>query len=141
MVHRDVAANQQITILDVPAVGMLNAHMGLLPAFRGMNVLEWGLLAGQPIGVSVHFVTRGIDTGDILGFQKIPIEPGDTLDALRAKSLAINVELLARCVRQLAEGKAVRTPQRPEDGRQYFVMHPRLRRIVERQVARREDRA
>ncbi len=122
-------------ILDVPAVGMLNAHMAMLPAFRGMNVMEWSLLAGEPIGVTVHFVTRGIDTGEILGFQEIPVEPGDTVDALRAKSLTINVDLLARVVRELAEHKAVRTPQRPEDGRQYFVMHPRLRVIVERRLA------
>lgn len=122
-------------ILDVPVVGMLNAHMAMLPAFRGMNVMEWSLLAGEPISVTVHFVARGIDTGDILGFQEIPIEPDDTVDALRAKSLTINVDLLARVVRELTEHKAIRAPQRSEEGRQYFVMHPRLRAIVERRLA------
>ncbi len=122
-------------ILAVPAVGVLNAHMGRLPAFRGMNVMEWSLLRGRPIGVTVHFVEAGIDTGDILAFSPMDVLPGDTLDILRARSFAVGLELMLRCVGELEAGTARRTPQRPEEGRQYFVMHPRLRRIVEARVA------
>ncbi len=122
-------------ILEVPAAGVLNAHMGRLPAFRGMNVMEWSLLSGRAIGVTLHFVEAGIDTGDILAFVPMEIRRGDTLETLRARSFAVSLEGMLRCVEQLEAGTAVRTPQRPGEGRQYFVMHPRLRRIVEARVS------
>ena len=105
--------------------------MGLLPAFRGMNVLEWSLFYEEPIGVTLHLIERGIDTGDILAFKEIPLEEGDTIATLRAKSLVVSVSLMAECIESLRLGRLTRTKQRPQDGRQYFVMHPRLKAVVE----------
>jgi folate-dependent phosphoribosylglycinamide formyltransferase PurN len=118
-------------IVEAPKIGILNAHMGYLPPFRGMNVLEWSLFYGNRIGVTLHFIDIGIDTGDILLFREIEIEDGDTIASLRAKSLAMNVEIMIEGIKGLDDGTLARTPQRPEDGKQYFVMHDRLKRIAE----------
>lgn len=45
-------------------LGILNAHIGLLPKYRGRSVMEWSLVQGDPIGISVFFVDEGIDTGE-----------------------------------------------------------------------------
>ena len=121
-------------IIDAVRIGILNAHMAFLPTFRGMNVLEWSLFHGHRIGVTLHFIARGIDTGDILMFREIPIEEGDTVSTLRAKSSVTNVELMTECLELLGRGHISRAKQRPEHGKQYFVMHPRLKEIVERKL-------
>ena len=63
------------------SLGILNPHIGVLPAYRGRNVMEWSLLNGDPVGVSVFFIDTGIDTGsrivvseevDISKFKSIP---------------------------------------------------------------------
>jgi len=117
-------------IIDAPRLGILNAHMGLLPAMRGMNVLEWSLLLGQPLGVTVHYISAGIDTGEILLFEQLRPQPGQTIEALRAKTAVMNIELLSEAVRGLADGAITPQAQRQEDGKQYFVMHQRLKEIA-----------
>ena len=50
--------------------GILNAHIGLLPKYRGRCVMEWAILQGDRAGVSVFFVDEGIDTGERLVFSR-----------------------------------------------------------------------
>ena len=121
-------------IIAAPRIGILNAHMGALPQFRGMNTLEWSIFQGKTIGVTVHFIDRHIDTGDILSFRTIPMNEEDTIDVLRAKSFAVNVALLAECVDTLAGNSASRVRQDPQEGLQYFVMHPRLKELTGRRL-------
>ena len=48
------------------AAGHNQPHYGLLPRYRGMNVTEWSIYYDDPVGVTVHAVDPGIDTGEIL---------------------------------------------------------------------------
>ncbi len=122
-------------IVEAPIEGILNAHMGPLPEVRGMNALEWSLYLGMKPRVTLHFIDTGIDTGDILLFREIDVEPDDTIESLRAKSLAVSVEIMVESVLGLSDGSLKRMSQRPEDGKQYFVMHKRLARIVESRIS------
>jgi len=55
-------------------IGILNAHIGKLPMFRGRSVMEWTLLHGEQTGVTVFFLDEGIDTGPrIVLFEPVPI--------------------------------------------------------------------
>lgn len=123
-------------IIDAVNIGILNAHMGLLPDFRGMNVLEWSLFYDRPIGVTLHIIDKGIDTGDILSFREIPIENGDTIADLRNKSAIANFILFAEVIAGFTSHTIYRKKQLPHEGRQYFVMHSRLRSCVERSLSR-----
>lgn len=122
-------------VLATPRIGTINAHYALLPAFRGMNVTEWSILAGAPVGVTIHLVDPGIDTGDILHRETIPIEAGDTLERLRRKHQQLAARLLVRATLELRDGRAQPTSQAPGEGRQYYRMHPHLRRMTERRLA------
>jgi methionyl-tRNA formyltransferase len=121
------------TLIQAPRIGILNAHMGALPAFRGMNVLEWSPFHDQPAGVTLHLIDAGIDTGDILLFEEIAAEADDTIASLRAKSLVTSVELMVRAV-EGTSSQLPRTQQQADDGKQYFTMHPRLKQIVENKL-------
>lgn len=121
-------------LLDIPRKGTLNAHMGLLPKYRGMNVLEWSLFNNDPIGITVHFMDTGIDTGDILLKKNVPINTVDTIESLRAKSIPISVEGFFEVIKKLGKSDIQRRKQSDEEGKQYFVMHKRLRNFVEKQL-------
>jgi methionyl-tRNA formyltransferase len=118
-------------ILDIPKIGILNAHMALLPEYRGMNVLEWSLFYGSSLGVSVHFIDSGIDTGDILLRGRIGVEKKDTIKSLRTKADALSVDLLTKAVKKISQGSFERTRQDKKAGRQYFTMHPKLKHYIE----------
>jgi folate-dependent phosphoribosylglycinamide formyltransferase PurN len=121
-------------IIDASQHGILNAHMGYLPTYRGYNVLEWSLFRGDQIGVSLHFIDTGVDTGDIVRFHPIAVELGDTLTRVRAKAFPIDVDLMLDAVRGLERGTLPRTPQAEGEGKQYFTMHPRLRAVAEKRI-------
>lgn len=122
------------SLLALPRIATINAHYGLLPRYRGMNVTEWSLFHGDPPGVTVHLVDPGIDTGDILLREEIPCEPGTTLSSLRERHQEAAARLLVTAALQLRDGTEQRLPQRADDGRQYYRMHPALRASVERRL-------
>jgi Formyl transferase len=125
-------------VLAVPRLGTINAHYGLMPAYRGMNVTEWSIFRGDPVGVTVHLVDAGVDTGDILLQEEIPIEAGETFASLRHKHRDVAASLLVQAALQLRDGSARPVPQAPDEGRQYYRMHPALLRVAE---ARLRDQA
>ena len=64
-------------ILESPAIGVLNCHPGLLPKFRGCTSVEWALYLDEPVGVTVHLMSEGIDEGPILMQREVPVSKGD----------------------------------------------------------------
>ena len=55
-------------ILAIPRIGTLNCHPGILPNYKGLDSIFWACYNKDfsNIGTSVHFVDKGIDTGDIV---------------------------------------------------------------------------
>jgi folate-dependent phosphoribosylglycinamide formyltransferase PurN len=114
---------------------ILNAHMGNLPHFRGMNVLEWGILANRSPVVSIHRIVRGIDLGEIYSRVKVRLEEGDTLPRLRGRAIAANVPEMVHVVKMFQQGLVHGEEQQPDAGRQHYVMHAELRFLVEKKIA------
>jgi folate-dependent phosphoribosylglycinamide formyltransferase PurN len=123
------------SILALPRLGTINPHYGLLPRYRGMNVTEWSIYHDDPVGVTVHMVDSHIDAGDILVRESVSVPIGATLDSIRAQQQKTSARLLEACALAIAGGASRRIAQRPEDGRQFYRMHPLLRDRVERRLA------
>lgn len=68
-------------------LGILNAHIGLLPEYRGRCVMEWSLIQGDPTGITVFFIDSGIDTGS-------PIVLREEVDISHCKSIGEAKEYL-----------------------------------------------
>ena len=96
------------TVLAVPRVATLNAHPGLLPWIRGNGAVDQAIRRRVPVGVSVHCVDKGIDTGDVLLRQLVPVTPIDTVSSLRQKADELRWILAAEVVRQFVCGTAPR---------------------------------
>jgi phosphoribosylglycinamide formyltransferase 1 len=81
---------------------VVNVHPAPLPGFPGAHPLEDVLAAGAPAAAAtVHFVDEGIDTGEVIASQPVPVLAGDTVVTLRARVQAAEHELLPTVVRGL----------------------------------------
>jgi folate-dependent phosphoribosylglycinamide formyltransferase PurN len=130
------------SLLSVPRLGVLNAHLALLPEIRGMSSPEWSLLQGVPLGITIHYIDRGIDTGPILLRREFPDgSPCESLTELRNRMIARAIDLTGEAVTLLAQGSITAMPQAERDrDNQFFVMHEALktqalRRLTGRRLA------
>jgi len=123
--------------LQIPRLGTLNAHMGILPHYRGMNVSEWSRLLGDTVGCSVHLIDEGIDTGDIICCRVVPVTAVDSIAELRAAVNHAQIELLGEVVRYILATKSLppRRAQTAGEGRQYFAMHREVLELLDKSLA------
>jgi folate-dependent phosphoribosylglycinamide formyltransferase PurN len=135
-------------LLAVPRLGVLNVHLGLLPEIRGMSSPEWSLLKHVPVGITIHYINAGIDTGPILQRYQFPdTAQCESLSDLRNRLIAFGVEKATEVVAALDRGMITAKPQSDFDSdldsacdtdNQFFVMHEWLRtRAAERFTNRR----
>jgi folate-dependent phosphoribosylglycinamide formyltransferase PurN len=117
------------SFLDGSGHRVLNAHAGPLPEVRGMNAVEWSLVLGLPLTVSVHFVEVGVDTGPVVLEAPIPVEEGDDIPRLREKSVVIGVQTMVRAVEELHYTKP-RWADEPKAFRQCFSMAPAMLEVA-----------
>ena len=99
-------------LLALPPLGCLNLHPSLLPRYRGPAPLFWQFHAGEiQTGVTVHFIDRGVDTGDIALQRPVAFPDGlggDEADRLCAEA---GGELMVEAVRLLEEGRCPQVSQ------------------------------
>ena len=130
-------------VLDIPKYGTLNAHMGILPFYRGMNVTEWAALTGDRVGCTVHQIDPGIDTGAILATRSVPVKDADNIEALRdlvdKAQLRLLADVLEWCVSHQA--MPVMRTQTAGEGLQFFRMHEELKQVVENSLASSQELA
>src|SRR5688500_18212289 len=53
-------------ILDLFPRGCVNLHPALLPYNRGAYPNVWSIVDGTPAGATLHWIDRGVDTGDVI---------------------------------------------------------------------------
>jgi len=67
---------------------MINIHPSLLPKYKGLDTHQRAIDAGDSeAGCTVHWVSAGVDEGQIIAQARVPILPGDTADKLAARML------------------------------------------------------
>lgn len=128
-------------LLGLPRLGTLNAHMGLLPTYRGMNTAEWARLEGRSVGCSVHLVDAGIDTGAVLARRAVDTSSTSSVSSLRRCVDQAQIALLGDVVRYVCN-TGILPPQwgqAPEQGRQYFTIHEALREKLDRALSESEQ--
>ncbi|HER27677.1 MAG TPA: methionyl-tRNA formyltransferase, partial [Rhodospirillales bacterium] len=87
-------------VLTAPRLGCLNIHASLLPRWRGAAPIQRAIMAGDAeTGITIMAMDAGLDTGDILACERLPIGPETTAtdlhDALAALGGRMIVEALA----------------------------------------------
>ena len=90
---------------------IINIHPSLIPAFCGMGyyglkvhkaAIDYGVRLS---GATVHFVEADVDGGAIIMQRAVAVENGDTPEALQARILKVEHEMLPLCVKLLCQDK------------------------------------
>lgn len=90
---------------------VVNIHPSLLPAYPGLDAVQRAVAAGETrIGVTLHHVDEGMDTGAIIAQDTVPYHPGEGLDALMARVHALEHRLYTGFLRDVAAARVPTTP-------------------------------
>jgi len=94
---------------------LINVHPSLLPAFPGLHPIQQAVDYGvRVMGVTVHFVDEGVDTGPIIAQEAFEVDPyALDVDAIEARVHAIEHKLLPRAIRLIASGAVSVDPAAP----------------------------
>jgi methionyl-tRNA formyltransferase len=99
-------------ILDLPPRGCINLHASLLPKYRGAAPIQWAIINGeQETGVTTMRLDPGMDTGDILLQERMPILPEDTAGSLSVRLAERGADLMIRTLKGLESGEIIPVPQ------------------------------
>ena len=99
-------------LLDVPKFGSVNVHASLLPKYRGAAPIQWAVLDGEAeTGVSLMYMTRRLDAGDVIATVRTAIGAEETAPELWDRLAKLGGELLVAAIPHLQDGTASRTPQ------------------------------
>jgi len=101
-------------MLDLPPLGNINLHASLLPQYRGAAPIQWAIANGETVtGNTTMRIDAGLDTGDILLQQQLPIAPDDTSETLAPKLAERGAALMLETLAGLQSGSI--HPQKQDD--------------------------
>jgi len=102
-------------VLALPRLGAINIHGSLLPAYRGAAPIHRAVMDGlTETGVSIMYLDKGMDSGDVIATRTAPIGENDTTGDLYSRLCSIGSSLLLEVLPQIEAGTAPRTPQQHE---------------------------
>jgi len=117
-------------VLATARLGVINAHNGALPAYRGMDAVGWALLNGDPVTCTVHIARPAVDAGEVIADLVVPPAPAGTLRS-RVKDAQVTLLLDAAAFTARHGRLPAAAPQRAGAGRHYYRMHPHLKRLLD----------
>jgi phosphoribosylglycinamide formyltransferase-1 len=93
-------------LLNAFAGKIINIHPSLLPKFPGLEAWTQALNAHEQVtGCTVHYVDAGVDTGQILAQQTVPILADDTPERLHARIQTAEHSLLPGVIAEIARNR------------------------------------
>jgi len=99
-------------MLKIPPRGCINVHSSLLPKYRGAAPINWAILNGETeTGVTIMFMSKELDAGDILHVEKAEIAPHEDAAVLTARLAELGAKALSETLRLMREGKLSPTAQ------------------------------
>lgn len=96
--------------------GVINIHPSLLPFNKGLHPNVWSIIDETPSGVTLHYIDKGIDTGDIITQQEVSVRPVDTGKTLYLKLEDTSIQLFKKTWPAIESGVFKRAPQKPNEG-------------------------
>jgi len=105
--------------LDMPRLGCLNIHGSVLPRWRGAAPIHRAIEAGDSeTGVTIMQMDAGLDTGDMLLLETLPIGPHDSTDTLHDQLAQLGGRMIVEALKLAANGSLKPVPQ-PVQGISY----------------------
>lgn len=107
-------------ILEAPKYGSINVHSSLLPKYRGAAPINWAILNGEETtGVTIMYMAKELDAGDIILQKETPIGPDEDAKTLTVRLAELGAEALSEAVTAIGAGTSTRMPQ--DEGTQTYA--------------------
>ena len=115
-------------------LGILNPHIGILPRYRGRNVMEWALVEGGPTGITVFFIDSGIDTGRrIVLSEEVDISDCKSIAQAKQQLFDLDAPFFRRAL-ELLRSENFEYKLNDGTGRRYYVMSRLFQGVAEKIV-------
>ena len=99
-------------ILNIPKLGCFNLHGSLLPKYRGGAPIHYALLNGdEKTGITLMYMDKGMDSGDMIAKEEIKIEDNDNIESLTNKLSIIASKMIIKYLPSLIDGTNNRVKQ------------------------------
>lgn len=103
------------SLLKVPSLGCINVHASLLPEYRGGAPIHHAIIDGKTeTGITIMYMVKALDAGDMLSQVKLPILPEDTVGTMHDRLSVAGAALLSETLPKLINGELTAIPQDPD---------------------------
>lgn len=94
-------------VLNIPKYGCINVHGSLLPKYRGAAPIQWSIINGEEkTGVTIMYMEKGLDSGDMILKEEILIEKTETYKTLHDKMSVVGANALIKAIDLIEKGQA-----------------------------------
>lgn len=99
-------------LINLPRLGCINVHASILPKYRGGAPIHRAIINGDKVtGVTIMYMDKSMDTGDIISIRECKIEDDDNLETLFNKLSDIGRSLLLDTLPSIIDKTNSRIPQ------------------------------
>lgn len=103
-------------ILLAPRLGCINVHASLLPKYRGGAPVHQAIIDGQDhTGVTIMYMVKKMDAGDMIASRQEPIYSDDTVGTLYDRLSHVGADLLIETLPSIINGTNERIAQNEEE--------------------------
>lgn len=120
------------TTIECFKKGIINTHMGPLPMYRGMDVVQAPILDGNfcSISLTTHFINNKLDKGDVLSKMTFDSRSYKNLESLRNELSASQPVLALYSLLMHLNEKLIPKKQNLTKGKQYYFIHTKLQKAL-----------
>lgn len=101
-----------VELLEAPKYKAVNVHASLLPKYRGAAPIHQSIIQGEKeTGITIMYMVKELDAGDILSQVKVPIDNKDTVGTLHDKLSEAGSKLLLETLEKIKNERIKAVPQ------------------------------
>lgn len=102
-----------IEVLNIPSLGSFNIHPSLLPFYKGSVPTAWAILNNEKyFGITIHKISKKVDSGDILIQKKFKINNNETGYELHNRAMRLGLNMLKKNFTNIIHNKLKSTKQK-----------------------------
>lgn len=117
-------------VLNIPKYGCINVHGSILPKYRGAAPIQWSIINGEKYGgVTTMYMSKGLDSGDIILTAEEKIKSDDTYGSLYDRLSHIGANLLIKTLELIENSEAQRIVQDDKDATLAPMIKPETEHI------------
>lgn len=107
--------------IEIPRLGVLNLHSGVLPDYKGVMATFWAMLHDEAqIGATLHrIVDGGIDTGPVIGIRRIAADYDATYLANVLRLYGPGCDMVVEAIETLEAGRKLKATAQQPGGRHF----------------------